>query len=247
VHTDARAAASARAVHALAYTVGQDIVFDTGRYAPWTDAGRGLLAHELAHTVQQRGVGRPQAGSGYVVSEPADEHELAADRMARRGLSSSGTEQRGRGLASDLGMPAGAPPSLQRRCSDHGNEAFYAAAPNYCRDTGFSGSLHPGQRCYREVPRRTSYFQCPPGDQVCFDAQGTCHDSFDEVSPVESRDADGSCNLHWTCMIGHGFADVIPPVMEDVGRRQIECMQSCETLPWYLKGFCMQGCSGGPM
>src|SRR5262245_17740067 len=34
LHTDARAAASARSVNALAYTVGQDVVFDTGQYAP---------------------------------------------------------------------------------------------------------------------------------------------------------------------------------------------------------------------
>jgi hypothetical protein len=53
VHTDARAAESARAVNALAYTVGRDIVFAAGQYAPHTQAGARLLAHELAHTVQQ--------------------------------------------------------------------------------------------------------------------------------------------------------------------------------------------------
>jgi len=59
VHTDANAAESARAVHALAYTVGQDIVFGTGRYAPATVEGRRLLAHELAHVVQQGGFTPP--------------------------------------------------------------------------------------------------------------------------------------------------------------------------------------------
>jgi hypothetical protein len=53
VHTDDRAAASARAVDAHAYTVGSHIVFDRGRYAPATPAGQRLLAHELAHVVQQ--------------------------------------------------------------------------------------------------------------------------------------------------------------------------------------------------
>ncbi|HEY0866642.1 MAG TPA: DUF4157 domain-containing protein, partial [Fimbriimonas sp.] len=53
VHTDARAAESARAVNAHAYTVGDHIVFDHGRYDPNHPAGRRLLAHELAHTVQQ--------------------------------------------------------------------------------------------------------------------------------------------------------------------------------------------------
>ena len=53
VHRDARAAESARAVYAQAYTVGHDIVFDSGRFAPQTETGRRLLAHELAHVVQQ--------------------------------------------------------------------------------------------------------------------------------------------------------------------------------------------------
>jgi hypothetical protein len=53
VHTGARAAASAQAVQAYAYTVGPHIVFDAGQYAPATPAGRRLLAHELTHVVQQ--------------------------------------------------------------------------------------------------------------------------------------------------------------------------------------------------
>ena len=52
IHTDARAAQSARAVDALAYTVGRDIVFGAGQYASNTDEGRRLLAHELAHVAQ---------------------------------------------------------------------------------------------------------------------------------------------------------------------------------------------------
>ena len=58
VHTGDRAAASSRAVGARAYTVGADIVFDRGRYAPRSPEGRRLLAHELAHVAQQ-GAGPP--------------------------------------------------------------------------------------------------------------------------------------------------------------------------------------------
>lgn len=54
VHTDGKAAESARAVNALAYTVGQDVVFGTGQYVLGTSAGQKLLAHELAHVMQQR-------------------------------------------------------------------------------------------------------------------------------------------------------------------------------------------------
>jgi uncharacterized protein DUF4157 len=53
VHTDARAAESARAINAAAYTIGQNIVFDTPRYVPHAPGGRRILAHELAHVVQQ--------------------------------------------------------------------------------------------------------------------------------------------------------------------------------------------------
>ena len=55
IHTDAQAAALARAVDARAFTVGDDIFFAPGEYAPHTEAGRELLAHELTHVVQHRG------------------------------------------------------------------------------------------------------------------------------------------------------------------------------------------------
>ncbi|MEZ4612666.1 MAG: DUF4157 domain-containing protein [Caldilineaceae bacterium] len=55
VHTDGQAAASAQAMNAQAFTVGDDIVFDEGRYAPQTPAGQELLAHELTHVAQQEG------------------------------------------------------------------------------------------------------------------------------------------------------------------------------------------------
>jgi hypothetical protein len=54
VHCDARAAQSADAVNARAYVVGNEMVFGQGEYAPGTGPGRSLIAHELAHVVQQR-------------------------------------------------------------------------------------------------------------------------------------------------------------------------------------------------
>src|SRR5262249_9042873 len=53
VHTDASAAHATRALNALAYASGRHIVFAAGHYVPATIAGRRLLAHELAHVVQQ--------------------------------------------------------------------------------------------------------------------------------------------------------------------------------------------------
>ncbi len=59
VHTDAIAAESADAIHAHAYTVGRDIVFAAGQYAPRTSSGARLLAHELTHVVQQEQMPAP--------------------------------------------------------------------------------------------------------------------------------------------------------------------------------------------
>jgi hypothetical protein len=54
VHTDSRAAESARAVNALAYTVGQNVVFGENQYVPTNIEGKHLLTHELTHSVQQK-------------------------------------------------------------------------------------------------------------------------------------------------------------------------------------------------
>ncbi|TVQ32915.1 MAG: DUF4157 domain-containing protein [Geminicoccaceae bacterium] len=55
IHRDVAAAASARSLHAHAYTVGPHVVFGQGRFAPATPAGTRLLAHEIGHVLQQRG------------------------------------------------------------------------------------------------------------------------------------------------------------------------------------------------
>ena len=54
MHTDARAAQSAEDLSAKAYTYGNNIVFNEGRFVPETTEGKRLLAHELTHVVQQR-------------------------------------------------------------------------------------------------------------------------------------------------------------------------------------------------
>jgi hypothetical protein len=63
IHTDGAAARSARDVNARAYTIGANIVFDAGQFAPATVAGRRLLAHELTHVVQQSGPMRQEASA----------------------------------------------------------------------------------------------------------------------------------------------------------------------------------------
>jgi hypothetical protein len=80
VHADGRAADSAQAVEAQAYTVGRSVVFGAGRYAPATAEGRDLIAHELAHVVQHGPLAPP---SGPLpIGAANDPAEGAADRAA---------------------------------------------------------------------------------------------------------------------------------------------------------------------
>ena len=82
VHTDERAAESADALNALAYTAGDHVVFANRQYAPSTGEGRRLLAHELTHVIQQGGGDLPAQG-GLKVSRPGDQHELQAETAAK--------------------------------------------------------------------------------------------------------------------------------------------------------------------
>src|SRR5262245_15973585 len=89
LHTDSRAAASADAILAKAYTVGEDIVFGAGWYRPDSAQGQRLLAHELTHVAQQRiaPATGTSIGDGLSVSDPSDSFERAADANADRIMS----------------------------------------------------------------------------------------------------------------------------------------------------------------
>ncbi len=82
IHTDARAAESAQAVNALAYTVGVNVVFGAGRYAPASPTGRQLIAHELAHVVQQQAASSLPNG----ISSSSDASEREAEKAASAAL-----------------------------------------------------------------------------------------------------------------------------------------------------------------
>jgi hypothetical protein len=80
LHTDAQAVESARAVHALAYTVGHDVVFGAGQHVPGTTQGKRLLAHELAHVAQQSS-GGSQVGIQRL-AHGEDRYEREAEAIA---------------------------------------------------------------------------------------------------------------------------------------------------------------------
>ncbi len=87
IHADTDAAPGAQAIQARAYTLGRDIVFGAGEYAPATSEGRRLIAHELAHVVQQDGgfaVG--QASGATIRRQPLTKptrHTVTQDEVVR--------------------------------------------------------------------------------------------------------------------------------------------------------------------
>jgi Domain of unknown function (DUF4157) len=128
VHTDAKAAESARAVHAVAYASGHHIVFDSALYAPHSQQGVRLLAHELGHVAQQQRSGvslqrkvgddqetpkvelqeAPQAEPQDVKNVPKDAPKDAPGTCGRESIASSitGSDKRLNGSAVEASLGA---------------------------------------------------------------------------------------------------------------------------------------------
>ena len=111
MHADSAAAASARAVDARAYTVGEHIVFGANEYAPSTDSGRELLGHELAHTIQQ--------------SDGMRQHATLSRAQLEAAAESAG---RAAAINTNVSAPLGAsPPTLAREPIDPATRLFSPA------------------------------------------------------------------------------------------------------------------------
>lgn len=90
IHTGGASADAAEAVSARAYATGSDIHFGQGQYDPGSKEGQRLIAHEVAHTVQQgggSGLQRKGTDEKVDVSQPGDSHEVEADHAADAMLS----------------------------------------------------------------------------------------------------------------------------------------------------------------
>lgn len=171
INTDSRANESAGSVNALAYTVGRDMVFGRGQYVPGTLHGTKLIAHELAHVVQQGDL--QWAGVPLAIGSQHDAGEREAQEAAewpyggRLRLSGSSGAQRLQMQSIAVSMNAG------------GN------APNRkCLTSGFGENTY---RCYcgRGTAPGCGDFQCEPYDEL--DACCRQHDQ-----------AYGDCNLEDT-------------------------------------------------
>jgi hypothetical protein len=149
VHTDGKAAESARAVGALAYAVGHHLVFDHQQYAPGTSAGRHLLAHELTHTLQDPGASGMHAS--LAMGRPDDATEVAADRAAdavMRGapvaVMPGGGGMMRRQMHDCTGGPGDGPDTRNVHCPDGSDFRVQMTAEDGPPVPGFHGSATPG-------------------------------------------------------------------------------------------------------
>ena len=81
IHTGEQAARAAHAVGAHAFTVGTHVVFGTGSYDPSGPAGQALLAHELAHVVDQQATGQKA-----IAKQPVEQYEETSVRFTRQDI-----------------------------------------------------------------------------------------------------------------------------------------------------------------
>ena len=196
VHTDARAAASAQAVQAVAYTVGSDIVFGRGAYRPSTSKGRRLLAHELTHVVQQADQ-RASKDGAIAVGAPDSTHEREADAWAAA-LVSAESRQRP-GLSPTHGV-------LQRAC---GPTAI--GTPTGCM--GSSGDIIDyGGSSERIFRFRVSCDEFLPGEEARLRTIASR-----DISPADTVDVDGFAseegdsdfNEYLSCARAQRVADIV--------------------------------------
>lgn len=88
IHTDETADKLSRTISARAFTIGSDIFFKNGVFAPGTSQGRETLIHELTHVVQQSG---SKGGKGRLkLGAPDTVHERQADQMGKKNATSTG-------------------------------------------------------------------------------------------------------------------------------------------------------------
>jgi len=147
VHTDARAAQSARAVNALAYTVGRDVVFGAGLYIPGTMGGKRLLAHELTHVVQQGG-GHHALQSKLEIGEADDLSEYEADNAAAQVLGNSTS------IASHIQPVGGIVQATKlQRTIDDGHDL---SSPRFAKDTVLEACFDNERVLQSDDPDRTA-------------------------------------------------------------------------------------------
>jgi hypothetical protein len=225
VHADPRAAESARAVNALAYTVGRDVVFGKGQYAPGTRGGLGTLAHELAHFLQQ-------GGSSQTV-QPKKQPGVASDGNEPQGEQVAGQAEYSGGTLS-IGQPGD---SYEREADSAAEAVMSTGEPRVSSNDAASGlvrRLTAPLLQRRLVVNPTDTVPMPagqsgPADLLTHAVQGlladTCRDGGFQVNATTGVVTPGSntfCTSH---------APYVPGVTEaDVSSTPVGCKCICDLI-----------------
>jgi hypothetical protein len=192
VHTDTRAAESARAVNALAYTVGSDVVFRPGQYAPATSEGRKLIAHELAHVVQQ-GAPDTVGDSSQDYAADSSASETNADAVADAALA-------GRSIGSVLR----AGPAVQRRAAPYIKKVTVHLTPPQSADLEWEGTPPSDATGSDHFTVSTGKGYGDPGDPPRTCTRMCCNDPLTQCAPPWNQPGRvGACctyygNNFWT-------------------------------------------------
>ena len=185
IHANGNAGESARSVNALAYTVGQQIVFGAGQYRPESTSGKHLLAHELAHVVQQQSAS-PTALSTFAVGAANDPAEHEADLAAARVM--SGSEARATPLASTG-------PALRRACG-----SSEVGTPAGCREVPDMGPFVSPGNIYK-FNRNCDTFQTSTAEErrLWADMRALPANATIEIHGFASVDGDRGFNRQLAC------------------------------------------------
>jgi hypothetical protein len=203
IHTDERAANSAQAVSANAYTSGDHVVFGGGRYQPSAPSGQQLLAHELTHVVQQSQgpVSTTPVTEGLSISHPSDRFEASA----RQAGAAAAKEADVRSIASPAPakLTAHAPTSavLQRDVTDNSGtgdwQARQTAAGEKSANAGVAsaafggvsalGALVSGFEAIRQAAfaeRSAAAAEDPPVQEPTTGGVNSTHNELPEVKGI---------------------------------------------------------------
>jgi hypothetical protein len=171
IHDDPVAARTASELGARAFTHGQDVFFAQGRYQPGTETGRRLLAHELTHTIQQRGDSLGRMVQRYTATQVSPSTQAAASGGTAAPPPGGGEAKGGQALQTGKQLPV---PNF--RLSSDRKDRY---AQKFFRSKGYTGSrkgLEPQrdiwereltarvkERLKKVVPEKTEGFGWPAG------------------------------------------------------------------------------------
>ncbi len=181
VHTGEASAAANHAVGAKAYTMGNDIHFGAGQYDPSSPSGEHLLAHEVAHTVQQSG-GAQRMQFKLEVSSPGDHLEHEADHAASAMVS---------GAAAHVSLGTGVNRKVMRDALDYQKWIPAKSTTSEVDVAGNKASAKAGELPMAQIPTafatsRANYFDRKLQELMKSDIPGVAKADLGSTNVAES-------------------------------------------------------------